>query len=413
MGDVISRPSSTTDENLPESKETARDMEEAFRAASASPYKCSNKKVRRPRKGGSRRSSKPTRVEGARCIACSRVVSPPTIEGFEEHSLLCPEGFECWGHAASINAANPEALLDASIQLYGGMTAVVVGVRRPRLRKWMPIAHLLRFESGREEEVVLADGKSGQHFRLLLEDECHKLLLARQTRLEAELEAAKQHAADLAKADRAKAEAIDKQTRQFEDHTLCTVCLDREKTTALVPCGTLQPPTCFYDLRLILFCSPLRPPHVRRMRHQMSSLSSLPSLRPPYPPRLLNLLTLRGTPPLSSRQAYCNPPSNSWGVRSREGCYRPSAVASGKTMGLTTWEWCYDRYLVVRSQSRTPSSHGADEKRAIQHSPSVLVNCDDDIGHFGMCPCNGQLLTPVSLELWPAERTSRRQWFSS
>lgn len=139
---------------------------------------------------------------------------------------------------------NPDGLLDTSIQLLGGMTGVVVGIVRPRFRRWQPVAHIVQFESGRQDEIVLSDGSRGQQFRLLLKDEVKELGLARQLRLEAELACAKQYAAELSKADRDKTATIDKTRRELEDQILCTVCLDNNKTTALVPCGHRTCATC-------------------------------------------------------------------------------------------------------------------------------------------------------------------------
>lgn len=171
--------------------------------------------------------------EGGRCISCSRVVSPWTIEGFEAHDRVCPGGSLCWEIAASANAADPEALLDASIALKGGPSGNVIGVTRHKFRRWMPTTHRIRFESGREEDVHLSDGEVGREFRFLLDDEKEAMKL----KLEIELEAVKRYAADLSKSDRNKEKALLQTRLELEDQTLCTVCLVESKTTALVPCG--------------------------------------------------------------------------------------------------------------------------------------------------------------------------------
>jgi len=212
------------------------------------------KKKRRPRRAKVRVPRE--RLEGARCIACNRAVSPATLAAFEEHERFCPSGSECWRHAASVNAANPDSLVDSAIELYGGMTASVVGVvAKPRIfRRWMPTAHVLRFDSGRQEQVVLSDGTRGQSFRFLLDDEVEHLSIARQLRLEAELAAAKRHAADLTRADRDKASAIVETTRELEYHTLCVVCLDGFKAVALVPCGHRTCAACAAKCRQCPVC---------------------------------------------------------------------------------------------------------------------------------------------------------------
>ncbi|KAJ8603272.1 hypothetical protein CTAYLR_006954 [Chrysophaeum taylorii] len=177
------------------------------------------------------------RLEGATCIACNRAVSPPTIDGFEQHELECPAGKECWRRAAALNAANPENLLGRPICLFGGLSGVVVAVNRHKLRRWIPTSHLIKLESGRDEEVALSDGLRGQPFRFLLDDEADQLRVSRQTRLEAELKVARRHAADLFRANKNQSAEIAQKQIELDDHTLCVVCLDRPKSTALVPCG--------------------------------------------------------------------------------------------------------------------------------------------------------------------------------
>lgn len=67
-------------------------LEDTYRA-SAKEAANQNKKTKKARKRAALRTSiTRDRLEGARCIACNRVVTPPTIDGFEEHDQVCPAG---------------------------------------------------------------------------------------------------------------------------------------------------------------------------------------------------------------------------------------------------------------------------------------------------------------------------------
>ncbi|KAH8069325.1 hypothetical protein JL721_6148 [Aureococcus anophagefferens] len=70
--------------------------------------------------------------ESARCMACGRVVSPATLEGFEDHENYCEKSSESWRRAET-NARTPAALVDRHIALVGGLTATVVALK-PRLK---------------------------------------------------------------------------------------------------------------------------------------------------------------------------------------------------------------------------------------------------------------------------------------
>jgi len=192
-----------------------------------------------------------TAPPAARCKACGRVVSPSTVEAFEAHSLTCRANPEAFAHAAATNARDPSSLVDRAVELRGGLAGVVVGARRVSRfssllsRRGLVVSsawcyeHDVRFDSGRVETVALAchESDSKQAFRFLDEAEAAELQALRERRLEAEVRETRRHARELAAADRAReADAIEVR-RALEESTLCAVCLDRPKDTALAPCG--------------------------------------------------------------------------------------------------------------------------------------------------------------------------------
>mmetsp|Transcript_24027 Transcript_24027/g.74035 ORF Transcript_24027/g.74035 Transcript_24027/m.74035 type:complete len:301 (+) Transcript_24027:57-959(+) len=207
-------------------------------AAPALPKKSKKKRSERGKKPGrrrknleeseTRRAELEAKREGAKCTHCGRGVVPATIEGFEAHLRTCRCGEECWRLAAQRNRAFPESLVDETVELRGGLTATVLGVRQLKLRRTLqlPTQHVLQFDSGRQDVVCLDDGTSGQAFRVLPTDEAAELRASNARRLQAELRAAKDAASDLASV-----------RRQLEESTLCGICLDNAKNTAFVPCG--------------------------------------------------------------------------------------------------------------------------------------------------------------------------------
>ena len=63
------------------------------------------------------------------------------------------------------------------------MRGVVVGMSPHQLRRWIPCAHFVHFDSGRREEVQLANGSGrGQSFRFLSSAEAAEMHTARQLR---------------------------------------------------------------------------------------------------------------------------------------------------------------------------------------------------------------------------------------
>lgn len=67
-------------------------VEEPCRAYSKEATNQSKKTKKARKRAAQRQSITRDRLEGARCIACNRVVTPPTIDGFEEHDQVCPAG---------------------------------------------------------------------------------------------------------------------------------------------------------------------------------------------------------------------------------------------------------------------------------------------------------------------------------
>uniref|UniRef100_A0A7S3K3L9 RING-type domain-containing protein n=1 Tax=Aureoumbra lagunensis TaxID=44058 RepID=A0A7S3K3L9_9STRA len=206
----------------------------------------------------------PPAVLAPKCISCGRSVLPATMEGFEAHSKICPAGEECWNYAAAQNASDPMNLIDKAIELKGGLKGTVIGIRPHRLRRWLHPSHQIIFDSGREDTVQLDDTTGvGQKFRFLDEVEDTERKALNKKRLELELLAAKQHAADLEKAQIVKHHEISRVQRQLEESTLCAVCLDKPKSTALVPCGHRLCLLCASKFHQQLHSCPVCRRHVR------------------------------------------------------------------------------------------------------------------------------------------------------
>jgi len=228
------------------SAEESPDEVELDQAAAPAARRAAPKKKKKKKPAEGKRAPKKAQLspqqrqlrESARCMACGRVVSPATLEGFEDHENYCEQSSESWRRAAETNARTPAALVDRHIALVGGLTATVVALKPRLVRRWLPPRHELLFDSGRRDDVVLAAGDGGgAAFRFLSPAEAAEASKLTAARLARELADARRRVASLQKTEETRAAEAVRMARTLEDQTLCAVCLDATKNAAFVPCG--------------------------------------------------------------------------------------------------------------------------------------------------------------------------------
>ncbi|KAH8066363.1 hypothetical protein JL722_801 [Aureococcus anophagefferens] len=174
------------------SAEESPDEVELDQAAAPAARRAAPKKKKKKKPAEGKRAPKKAQLspqqrqlrESARCMACGRVVSPATLEGFEDHDY-CEK--------------SPD---------------------------------------GRRDDVVLAAGDGGgAAFRFLSPAEAAEASKLTAARLARELADARRRVASLQKTEKTRAAEAVRMTRTLEDQTLCAVCLDATKNAAFVPCG--------------------------------------------------------------------------------------------------------------------------------------------------------------------------------
>lgn len=154
-----------------------------------------------------------------------------------------------WLEGAQIRALSPHLLFGRQIQLMGGLTGTVLKMDTPK--GWLAgtssnsrIRHLVLFESGRKEKILLYNGRNkGDYFRVLPDIEARRHVADTRCRLERENQLLRQHVSNVQDEISVKAKETEDVRGELErlkldmaERELCPVCLDLHKAFAF-ECG--------------------------------------------------------------------------------------------------------------------------------------------------------------------------------